>query len=556
MFKVFSLYKILKEKEKLFFIVIFFGIFFCIFLEMISFSAFIPVFKLIFSGEKIDITFLNHLEPIIILILFLLLFCIKNLFLIFFNFFYIKFTFLFCAESSKKLFLNSLNQDFYHFQKNSSDYLFRKVSNDAINMRIYIVHYIILMTEILFVSCLASILFFINPTIFIFVAIFFSGTLALYFFLIKARIKQWGELNQINSGKLHMLVDEGLKGIKDIIIYNLQNFFYKKFSSYSDGIFQSQFKHEFLNNALRYWMELLCVITFSLILIFFIFNEVILSNFFPTFALYGVALFRAIPSFNRIVAGKQFCKFYYPAFKSVVDQLKNPEQFYIQKSIKNFKFEKFLQLKNISFKFEDKERHIIKDFNLKIEKNSSTLIKGNNGSGKSTLIEIISGLRDPTTGEVIIDDKYKLKDCKANWMSKIGFVQQNVFIMNSSIIENIVLENSFYDEKKFKQICNLLELDKAFQNFDELVSKKILGLDGFNLSGGQRQLISIARALYKSFDVLILDEPDSALDIEKNEILKKTLIKLKGEKTIIMISHNFSGADNIFNNVVELNKSE
>jgi len=140
-----------------------------------------------------------------------------------------------------------------------------------------------------------------------------------------------------------MLVDEGLKGIKDIIIYNLQNFFYKKFSSYSDGIFQSQFKHEFLNNALRYWMELLCVITFSLILIFFIFNEVILSNFFPTFALYGVALFRAIPSFNRIVAGKQFCKFYYPAFKSVVDQLKNPEQFYIQKSIKNFKFEKFLQ---------------------------------------------------------------------------------------------------------------------------------------------------------------------------------------------------------------------
>jgi ABC-type bacteriocin/lantibiotic exporter with double-glycine peptidase domain len=380
--------------------------------------------------------------------------------------------------------------------------------------------------------------------------------LYLYFFLIQTRIKRWGELNQINSGKLQVLVDEGLKGVKDIILYNLQNFFYKKFSTYSDGIFQSQFKHEFLNNVLRYWMELLCVIIFSLTLIFFIFNSIILTNFLPIFALYGVALFRAIPSFNKIVVAKQVCKFYYPSFKSVVDQLKEPEQFYIKNSIKNFNFEKFLQLKNISFKFEDKDKYIIKNFNLKIEKNSSILIKGNNGSGKSTLIEIISGLRDPTIGEVLIDDKYKLKDCKANWMSKIGFVQQNVFIMNSSIIENIVLENSFYDEKKFKQICDLLELEKAFENFDELVNNKILGFDGFNLSGGQKQLISIARALYKTSEVLILDEPDSALDVEKNEMLKKTLIKLKGQKTVIMISHNFSGADNIFNNIVELNKSE
>jgi ABC-type bacteriocin/lantibiotic exporter with double-glycine peptidase domain len=556
MFKVFSLYKMLKQKEKIFFIIIFFGIFFSIFLEMISFTAIIPVFKLIFSGEKIDISFLNHLGPIVILILFLLLFFIKNLFLIFFNFFYIRFIFVFCSESSKKLFLNSLNQDFTHFKKNSSDYFFRKVSNDAINMRIYIVHCIILMTEILFIACLAGILFFINSTIFTFVAIFFSATLYLYFFLIKTRIKRWGELNQINSGKLQMLVDEGLKGIKDIILYNLQNFFYKKFSTYSDSIFQSQFKHEFLNNALRYWMELLCVITFSLTIIFFIFNSIILTNFIPIFALYGVALFRAIPSFNKIVAAKQVCKFYYPGFKSVVDQLKKPEQFYINNSVKNFNFEKFLQLKNISFKFDDMDKYLIKNFNLKIEKNSSILIKGNNGSGKSTLIEIISGLRDPTIGEVLIDDKYKLNDCKANWMSKIGFVQQNVFIMNSSIIENIVLENSFYDEKKFKQICDLLELEKAFENFDELVNNKILGFDGFNLSGGQKQLISIARALYKTSEVLILDEPDSALDMEKNETLKKTLIKLKGQKTVIMISHNFSGDDNIFNNVVELNENQ
>ena len=450
MFKVFNLYKMLKEKEKIFFIIIFFGIFFSAFLEMISFSAIIPVFKLIFSGEKIDISFLNDLGPIVILLLFLLLFCFKNLFLIFFNFFYIKFIFFFCSECSKKLFLNSLNHGYSHFKKYSSDFFLRKVSNDAINMRIYIVGCIVLMTEILFLTCLAGILFLINSTIFTFVIIFFSATLALYFYLIKTRIKKWAELNHINSGKLQVLVDEGLKGIKDIIIYNLQNFFYNKFSNYSDGIFESQFKHEFLNNVLRYWMELLCVIIFSLSLIFLIFNNTILSNFLPIFALYGIALFRAIPSFNKIVMAKQVCKFYYPGFKSVIDQLKICVHFNIQNPVKNFNFEKSLELKNVSFKFEDTDKYLIKNFNLKIKKNSSTLIKGNNGSGKSTLIEIISGLRDPIDGDVIIDEKYKLKDCKINWMSKIGFVQQNVFIMNSSITENIVLESSSYDQKNFK----------------------------------------------------------------------------------------------------------
>jgi ABC-type bacteriocin/lantibiotic exporter with double-glycine peptidase domain len=556
MFKVFNLYKMLKEKEKLFFIIIFLGIAFSTFLEMISFSAIIPVFKLIFSGEKIDISFLKDLDPIVILVLFLLLFLFKNLFLISFNFFYIKFIFFFCSECSKALFLNSLNQGYSHFKKNSSEFFLRKVSNDAINMRIYIVGCIVLITEILFATCLAVVLFFVNSTIFTFVAIFFLATLFLYFSLIKTRIKKWADLNHTNSGKLQVLTDEGLKGIKDIIIYNLQNFFYKKFSTYSDSIFASQFKNEFLNNVLRYWMELLCVIIFSLSLIFLIINNTILSNFLPIFTLYGIALFRLIPSFNKIVIAKQTCKFYYPGFKSVIDQLKISVQLNIQNPVKNFNFEKSLELKNVSFKFDDTEKYLIKNFNLKIEKNSSTLIKGNNGSGKSTLIEIISGLRDPIDGDVIIDEKYKLKDCKINWMSKIGFVQQNVFIMNSSIVENIVLESSSYDQKKFKEICSLIELDKAFENFDELVNEKNLGLDGFNLSGGQRQLISIARALYKTSQILILDEPDSALDIEKNEILIKTLIKLKGIKTIIMISHNIPYPDNIFNNVVELSRNE
>ncbi len=555
MLKVFNLFNFLQKKERILFILIFLGIFLSIFLEMISFSAIIPVFKLVFSGEKINILFLNSLDPIIIIILFLILFLFKNLFLILFNYFYLKFIFLFCSSSSKKLFLNSLNQTYPYFKKYTSEFFLRKVSNDAINMRIYIIGCIVLMTEILFILCLGGILFYVNSSIFLFVAFFFAATLTLYFFLIKTRIKKWSELNHANSGKLQMLVDEGLKGIKDIIIYNLQIFFYKKFSIYSDSIFQSQYKHEFLNNVLRYWMELLCVIIFSISLIFLIYSNKNLSDFIPIFALYGVAVFRIVPSFNKIIMAKQVCKFYYPGFKSVLDQLTVSNKFDIKNSNLNFNFQKHLELKNISFKFDDENNYLIKNLNLKITKNSSILIKGSNGSGKSTLLDIISGLRKPTEGSVVVDDKYNLNEFYAGWMSKVGFVQQHIFILNSSIIENIILDNSFYDEKKFKQVCDLLDFDKSFQNFEKLKNEKNLGLDGFNLSGGQRQLISIGRALYKDSEILILDEPDSALDVEKNKILKTTLKKLKGFKTIIMISHNFSEVDNIFDQIIELHKN-
>ena len=117
MLKIFKLYNFLSNRQKLYFIFVFLGIIFCTFLEMISLGAIIPVFKLIFSDEKINFLFLDQLNKIYILFIFLFLFIFKNLFIIFFNFFYIKFIYIFCNECSKKIFFNSLNQEYSFFKK-------------------------------------------------------------------------------------------------------------------------------------------------------------------------------------------------------------------------------------------------------------------------------------------------------------------------------------------------------------------------------------------------------------------------------------------------------
>ena len=555
MFKVFDFYKFLPDREKKFFILVFVGVFFGAFLEMLSFSAIIPVFQLVFSETKINILYLSQLEPGTILILFVILFFFKNLFLIFFNYFYIKFIYDFCIEFSNQLFLKTLKQNYSYFKKNSADYFLRKVSNDVINMRIYIVSCVTLITEILFVICVSAVLIYSSFIIFIFVITFFIATISLYFYLIKNRIKNWSELNHTDNGRLQSIVNEGIKGIKDITTYNLQKFFFNSFSSYTQNIFSSQFKLEFVNMAQRYWMELLCVIVFVTALLFINFSGLRVFDFLSIFALYGIAIFRLVPSFNKIINNKNMYKFYYPGFKSVIEQLTSSENFLTPVNEGNLNFQKFLEIKNLSFKFEDVDNFLINNLSFKIKKNSSTLIKGANGSGKSTLLDIISGLRNPSRGDVLIDGEHNLINYKTSWMHKIAFVQQNVFIMKESIVKNITFEDdSRYDKKKFKNICNMLKLDSSFDNFQSLISIKDAGLDGSNLSGGQKQLVSIARALYKDSEVLILDEPDSALDKEKNKILLDVLMQLKGTKTIIMISHNLSDCNNIFDNILEINK--
>jgi ABC-type bacteriocin/lantibiotic exporter with double-glycine peptidase domain len=557
MLKIFKLYKFLSKKQKSYFLLTFVGIIFCTFLEMISLSAIIPVFKLIFSNEKINFLFIDQLNKIQILFLFLFIFLFKNLFLIFFNFFYIKFIFIFSNQCSKKIFFNSLNQDYSFFKKNTSDNFLRKVYDDCSDMRVYIISCLIMIAEIIFLTSLAILLIFVDYRIFIVGFVFFSLSFILYFTLLNRRVKNWSYQTHLNNGNLQTLVNNGAKGIKDIIIYNLQNYFYRRFSFYSDNVFSPRFKVEFLNNVQRVWMELLVVTIFALSLILIINKGQTLEYFLPVFVLYGISLFRLTPSFNKIIINKQSYKFYYPGFESVVNQLNNFNIFLNEDKMKHFNFNKYIEFKNVSFKFEDTDNFLLENINLKIKKNSSNLIIGKNGSGKSTLLNIISGLMNPSFGDVLIDGEYNLRDFKKNWMSKIGFVQQEIFIIDSSLINNITLkEETPHDEIKLKNIFNSLKFDSVFDDFQELIKKKNILLDGFSLSGGQKQLISVARALYRETEVLIFDEPDSALDKKRTEILQKLLMSLKGSKTLIMISHHAQEKSRIFDNIIEISNKK
>ena len=218
----------------------------------------------------------------------------------------------------------------------------------------------------------------------------------------------------------------------------------------------------------------------------------------------------------------------------------------LDKNIINFKTE--IELKNVSFTYENNKKKILDRINLKIKKNSKIAIVGKSGSGKTTIVDIIIGLLKPSEGYLLIDG-IKLSQLP-NWNRKIGYIPQNFYLFDESIKRNVAFginEKNINIDKVNKAIefAQLRDFVKSLDNGIETV----VGNQGIMLSGGQKQRIIIARAAYNDPDILILDEATSAIDEEVEKEFINNLLKIGKNKTIIIISHRsttIKNCDKIF----------
>jgi len=203
-------------------------------------------------------------------------------------------------------------------------------------------------------------------------------------------------------------------------------------------------------------------------------------------------------------------------------------------------FKSKIKIKNLKYKYSEKLNYILNNINLNISKGEFIGIIGSSGSGKSTLVDLLMGLLTPSSGEICIDN-ININDDKSSWQRKIGYVPQNIFLIDDSIKNNIAfgIEGDKIDELKLNKAIEESQL-KAFINSLEIGFETKVGERGAQISGGQLQRIGIARALYNDPEILILDESTASLDTLTENGIMDSINKLKGEKTIIMISHRFS----------------
>ena len=202
----------------------------------------------------------------------------------------------------------------------------------------------------------------------------------------------------------------------------------------------------------------------------------------------------------------------------------------------NIFFKNKLYLKNVNLFFNNKERKILDDLNLEINKNNIVGIFGKSGSGKTSIVNIISGLVNPNSGELIVDHEKLKKENLNSWYDKISYVPQSTFLFNATLKDNITFFSKNFDEKKFIKCIKKAGLEQLYEKFDCNPSV-FLNEKGSNLSFGESQRIGLARAFYKDTEILILDEFTSALDNKNEREIMEKLTEQKNEISIILTTH-------------------
>jgi ATP-binding cassette subfamily B protein len=194
-----------------------------------------------------------------------------------------------------------------------------------------------------------------------------------------------------------------------------------------------------------------------------------------------------------------------------------------------------LEVKNVSFRFPGRSQ-LLKNINISILKNQCIAIIGESGSGKSTLGQILQKFYSLENGQILVNNEYHLKKVSTeHWRNMIGVIPQDITIFGGNVISNVLLGQEDTPEN-IKEFCTSYGFDKFIKGLPQRYAT-ILGEEGVNLSGGQKQIIALMRALYKKPQLLVLDEFTSAMDRKTEQFVLQLLNKLKKELSIIFISH-------------------
>ena len=270
-----------------------------------------------------------------------------------------------------------------------------------------------------------------------------------------------------------------------------------------------------------------------------------------------MATIRIIPSVNRILLAIQTINFGEAAIKMISDNFNESDSKNNYTKIMDlgkFNFSKNLNFENVDFKFNN-DTQIFNKINFNIQKGDFVGVFGETGVGKSTLLNLLLGLIKPSGGEIKVDN-YDIHKNLRGWQLKIGFVPQNIYLLDDSISKNIAFgfDGNKIDKERLENTIKEAQLEKFVQSLPDK-ENTFVGERGMQVSGGQLQRIGIARAIYSNPEVLIFDESTSSLDNETELKIMETIKSIKKDKTIIFVSHKKTPMK-FCNKIFELKKNK
>lgn len=459
----------------------------------------------------------------------------------------------FGMELGDRLFTLYMTEEWLFHTKNNTSDLVKQISEDSLRVSDNLITPLLLINAriaVCFLIVLGMVLF--NPQIALGgVAILVCAYICIYSFL-KVRLIANAITVTKMSAKRFRIMFEGFTSIRDVILRSNYYYFINRFSLSGRELAAARGNNLALAITPRYFMELVVFGSLVLLLLFIVNDgRASLMSSLPTLAFFGFAVFRLMPGLQQIYASLAQVRGNEYAFTSIKDDL-NRASLKISALEKKFegnfdlkiKLNNKISLKDVCFKYPEQSKLALDRISLDIVKGEILGIVGDSGSGKSTLGDLLLGLISPLSGEMMVDSEDINSMNLARWRNSVGYVPQTVSLLDTSFLENIAfgVEGAEIDHAAVEGAITASDLDSLISSNPSGVSGGV-GEGGILLSGGQRQRVALARSLYTESQLIVFDEATSALDAGTQERVMQSILKLKKNAAIVLITHSRATLD-------------
>ena len=529
--------------------------------EMVGVSVILPLMQVMLKPDDLwdrwyvrRVTEVLHIETneglvFLICTVVILVYIVKNVYFIFYSYVTTRYANKIKKELSVRVLEAYMQQGYLFFVNHNSGRLLQGMGGDVSSVYTIVSQLFSLISKGLTIVCIGVFILVQTPAL----ALCLVALVVLCFVLIqlifRKSMRKYGELQRRYSWYSQQISLESIQGSKEILVMNRQKHFVSMFRKNTDKLNAASLRVDMGARTPTYIIETICITGLLLIVgvMYGKTNDTV--ELISQLSAIAIAAFRILPSLGGISSAVNSIMFNMPALSAAYETLSQvkelEKEFTLQEKtdsehMQHVNFQDKLELKNIVFSYPNAEVRVLDGVNITIKRGQAVAFIGPSGAGKTTLSDVVLALLEPQAGQILMDG-INIQELGTRWNHLVGYVPQSVYLIDNSVRNNVAFgysEEEIDDEKVWKAL-EMAQIKDFVETLPEGLDT-FVGEFGVRFSGGQRQRMAIARALYSNPDILILDEATSALDNDTENAVMEAIDALQGIKTLIIVAHRLS----------------
>lgn len=502
-----------------------------------------------------DILGLESTRSVVFLILcaLIFMFVFKGLYLLFLTYIQSRFVNRNRCRYTTNLLSQYLHRPYEFYLYADTATILRTIYGDMDNIFNLLLQCMSLMAELVVSVCLGVFLLFVDFRMMLVVVGLLLVVTVFITKVVKPCLKSVGEAAREEQAGMYKWILQSVTGIKDVKVHNKTDYFTGRYRENAKAYANYQIKNNVMTNLPRLLIETVAIVGILVYVGFSMAAGVEMASLLPLISAFALAAMRLLPSVNRVNTHMANIAYYESALNYIYENV-DTQAISRQEELDAYRLaspntipitlEKEIALSDITFAYPNTDKKIFDKADMRIPVGKSVGVVGPSGSGKTTIVDVLLGLLEPQSG-MITSDETNIMDNYEAWLSHVGYIPQTIYMLDDSIRNNIAfgVKKEDIDDARVWEVLEQAQMKAFVENLPDKLDAQI-GERGVRISGGQRQRLGIARALYHDPELLIFDEATSALDNDTETAIMEAIDILHGQKTMVIIAHRLRTIEN------------